>query len=362
MEINQLLKLVVDKGASDLHLRVDSHPVLRIDGKLIPQVDFPRLTDHKVERLFEQITTQEQRDTFYTDKELDFAYTLGRLARFRVNIIWQKKTISIACRTVPFAVPTIDELELPQVCKELILQPRGLILVTGHTGAGKSTTMAAMIRHLNENRECNVILIEDPIEYQHRHIKSIIAQRELGDDTKSFSSALVHALRHDPDVIVIGEMRDLDTIATAIRAAETGHLVMGTLHTPDVPQTIDRIIDIFPPYQQTQIRLQLSQAVVAILSQTLLPRAEGKGRIAAFEIMIATPAIRNLIRDKRHYEIPSYMQLGTNNDSMQTMDEALADLVKRGKVTQEEALMRSSNPERVEKIIKDSQQTRLGIR
>lgn len=362
MEIDQLLKLVVDKGASDLHLRVDSHPVLRIDGKLIPQDDFPRVTTHEVEKLFEQITTQEQRDTFLRDKELDFAYTLGRLARFRVNILYQRETISIACRMVPFGIPTIDELELPQICKELILQPRGLILVTGHTGAGKSTTMAAMIRHLNENRACNVILIEDPIEYQHRHIKSIIAQRELGADTKSFCSALVHALRHDPDVIVIGEMRDLDTISTAIRAAETGHLVMATLHTPDVPQTIDRIIDIFPPYQQTQIRLQLSQAIVAILSQTLLPRAGGKGRIAAFEIMIATPAIRNLIRDRRTHEIPSYMQLGNNNDNMQTMDEALADLVKRGKVAQEEALLRSSNPERVKRLLSNSQKTSLGIR
>jgi twitching motility protein PilT len=276
--------------------------------------------------------------------------------------MWQRKTISIACRIVPFAVPSIDELELPHICKELIVQPRGLILITGHTGAGKSTTMAAMIRHLNENRECNVIIIEDPIEYQHCHIKSIIAQRELGDDTSSFAVALIHALRHDPDVIVVAEMRDLDTISTAVRAAETGHLVMGTLHTPDVPQTIDRIVDIFPPYQQTQIRLQLSQAIVAILSQTLIPRAEGNGRIAAFEIMTATPAIRNLIRDRRHYEIPSYMQMGKSNDSMQTMDEALADLVQRGKVTREEATMRSSNPERVERTLANSQETRLDIR
>lgn len=352
MEIDKLLKLVVDQGASDLHLRVDSRPVLRIDGKLIPQDNFPQVTHHEAKKLFEQITNQQQRDTFLRDKELDFAYTLDKLARFRVNILWQRKTISIACRMVSFEVPSIDELELPQICKDLILQPRGLILITGHTGAGKSTTMAAMIRHLNENRECNVITIEDPIEYQHHHIKSIIAQRELGDDTNSFALALIHALRHDPDVIVVGEMRDLDTISTAIRAAETGHLVMGTLHTPDVPQTIDRIIDIFPPYQQTQIRLQLSQAIVAILSQTLLPRIEGIGRIAAFEIMIANPAIRNLIRERKSYEIPSYMQLGNNNDCMQTMDVALADLVKRNKVTKQEAMLRSSNPERVEKLFK----------
>jgi len=359
MEINQLLKLAADKGASDLHLRVDSRPVLRIDGKLMPQDDFPVVTQYEAKKLFEQITNNEQRDAFLRDKELDFAYTLDNLARFRINILWQRKTISIACRLVPFTVPSIDGLELPQICKELILAPRGLILVTGHTGAGKSTTLAAMIRHLNENRECNVILIEDPIEYQHHHIKSIIAQRELGDDTNSFSSALVHALRHDPDVIVIGEMRDLDTIATAIRAADTGHLVLGTLHTPDVPQTIDRIIDIFPPYQQTQIRLQLSQSIIAILSQTLLPRARGKGRIAAFEIMIATPAIRNLIRDRRNHEIISYMQIGSNNDSMQTLDESLVDLVKRGKVTREEAIMRSSNRERVERNLANLHKTRL---
>jgi twitching motility protein PilT len=356
MEIDQLLKLVIDKGASDLHLRVNSCPVLRIDGKLIPQRDFPPINSVEVESLFKQITTEEQRETLFRDRELDFAYTLANVARFRVNVLWQRKTISIACRMVPFTVPTIDELELPKVCKELVLLPRGLILVTGRTGAGKSTTMAAMVRYLNENRECNVISIEDPIEYQHTHIKSIIAQREVGDDTKSFATALVHALRHDPDVIIVGEMRDLDTISTAISAAETGHLVMATLHTSDVPQTIDRVIDVFPPYQQTQIRLQLSQVIVAILSQTLLPRAGSKGRIAAFEIMIANPAIRNLIRDAKTFEIPSYMTFG-NNEGMQTMDEALANLVINGKVTWEEAILKSTNPDRVNRILLSSAKT-----
>lgn len=351
MEIEELLKLLIDKGASDLHLRVGTPPVLRIDGRLVVLDDLSPVTCDDTVRMFELITTQEQRDTFFRDKELDFAYTLGQLIRFRFNVMWQRKTISIACRVVSFEIPTIDELELPQICKRLILEPRGLILVTGHTGAGKSTTMAAMIRHLNENRGCNVISIEDPIEYQHQNIKSIIAQRELGDDTKSFHIALVHALRHDPDVIVVGEMRDLDTISTAIRAAETGHLVMSTLHTADAPQTIDRIIDIFPPYQQTQIRLQLSQVIVAILSQTLLPLAEGKGRIAAFEIVMANPAIRNLIRDKRTFEIPSYMQLH-NQDGMQTLENALVDLVKSGKVTQEEAMIRTSHPKRLEKMLR----------
>ena len=351
MEMEELLKLLIDKGASDLHLRVGTPPVLRIDGRLVLQDDLLPVTCDDVLRMFEQITIQEQRDTFFRDKELDFAYALGQLARFRINVMWQRKTMSIACRVVPFEVPTIDKLELPQLCKKLILEPRGLILVAGHTGAGKSTTMAAMIRHLNENRGCNVISIEDPIEYQHQNIKSIIAQRELGDDTKSFHVALVHALRHDPDVIVIGEMRDLDTISTAISAAETGHLVMGTVHTTDAPQTVDRMIDIFPPYQQTQIRLQLSQAILAILSQTLLPRAKGRGRIAAFEIVIANPAIRNLIRDRRTFEIPSYMHLHSEA-GMQSLEDALADLVKRGKVTQEEAMMRTSNPKRLEKMLR----------
>ena len=351
MDINVLLKLLVEMGGSDLHLRVSNPPIFRVDGRLKKLDKFPPITNEDITQILEQLTIQEQRDKFYDDKELDFAYALGDLARFRVNVMWQRKTISIACRTVPFQVPSIDDLELPKVCKKLILEPRGLILVTGPTGTGKSTTMAAMIRHLNENRDCNVICIEDPIEYQHPNINSIIAQRELGDDTKAFHTALVRALRHDPDVIVVGEMRDLDTISTAITAAETGHLVMSTLHTTDAPQTIDRLIDIFPPYQQTQIRLQLSQVLLAILSQTLLPRARGKGRVAAFEIVLANPAIRNLIRDSRTFEIPSYMHLH-KEAGMQSLDEALADLVMNGKVTQEAAMLRTSNPKRLERLFK----------
>ena len=351
MDINVLLKLLVNIGGSDLHLRVGNPPILRVDGRLKKRDEFPSITNEDITQIFEQLTIQEQRDKFYIDKELDFAYALGDLARFRVNVMWQRKTISIACRTVPFQVPSIDDLELPKICKKLILEPRGLILVTGPTGTGKSTTMAAMIRHLNENRDCNVICIEDPIEYQHPNIKSIIAQRELGDDTKAFHTALVRALRHDPDVIVVGEMRDLETISTAITAAETGHLVMSTLHTTDAPQTIDRLIDIFPPYQQTQIRLQLSQVLLAILSQTLLPRARGKGRVAAFEIVLANPAIRNLIRDSRTFEIPSYMHLH-KEAGMQSLDEALADLVRSGRVAREEAMLRTSNPKRLERLFK----------
>lgn len=341
---------MVEKQASDLHIRVPSPPVLRIDGELVIQKDLPPVTAEDAERVFEQITTPEQKKIFAAEKELDFAYSVSELARFRVSVMRQRGTISLAFRMVPFDILTIDQLGLPQICKELILKPRGLILVTGPTGSGKSTTMAAMIHHLNENSARNVITIEDPIEYLHRNIKCIIAQRDLGDDTKSFDTALVHALRHDPDVIVVGEMRDLETISTAIRAAETGHLVMGTLHTTDAPQTVDRIIDIFPPSQQPQIRLQFSQVIEAVLSQTLLPRATGKGRVAAFEIMIANAAVRNLIREGKTFELHNVMQLSAS-EGMQTLDQALADLVKKKIVTLEEAQMKSSHPERLKKML-----------
>jgi len=350
MEIDELLKLMVDKGASDLHLRVPSPPVLRIDGEIVPQEDLPPVTAEDLEAALEHVTTPEQKSLFLEDKELDCAYSVSGLARFRVSALQQRGTVSLAFRMVPFEVLSIDELGLPQICKEVVLKPRGLILVTGPTGSGKSTTMAAMIRHLNENKGCNVITIEDPIEYMHRNVKCIIAQRDLGDDTKSFDIALVHALRHDPDVIMIGEMRDLETISTALRAAETGHLVMGTLHTTDAAQTVDRIIDIFPPSQQPQIRLQLSQLLVVVLSQALLPKSEGKGRVGAFEIMIANSAVRNLIREGKTFDLPNMMQIGAKN-GMQTLNQALADLVRRRAVSQEEALIKSSNPEGLKKVL-----------
>jgi twitching motility protein PilT len=349
MEINELLKLMVDKGASDLHLKIPSHPVLRIDGALIPQDDLPPITVKAIEDIFERITVPEHRAVFLKTHELDFAYSIPGLARFRVNVLRQRGTMGIAFRYVPFTVPTIDELRLPQIFKDLILKPRGLILVTGATGSGKSTTMAAMINHLNENDRRSIITIEDPIEFLHSDKKCIVVQRDLGDDTESFSIALVHALRHDPDAIVVGEMRDLETISTAVMAAETGHLVLATLHTTDAPQTIDRIIDVFPHGQQGQIRLQLSQVIVAIISQTLLPRIGG-GRVAAFEIMLATNAVRNLIRQEKTFELSSFMQLSIK-DGMQTLDQALADLVRSGVVSDEEVLMKSSNPERLKKSL-----------
>jgi len=350
MQIDELLRLMVDKGASDLHLRVPSPPVLRIDGVLVPQEDLPPLNAKDIELIFQDITTPEQRSAFLKNLELDLAYSVSGLARFRVSVLRQRGTMSIAFRQVSFTIPTIDELGLPQLLKELVLKPRGLILITGPTGSGKTTTLAAMIDHLNENERRNVITIEDPIEYLYRNKKCIIAQRDLGDDTKSFATALIHALRHDPDVILVGEMRDLETIKTAITAAETGHLVLGTLHTTDAVQTVDRIIDVFPPDHQHQVRLQLSQVLEAVLAQTLLPRAGGRGRIAAFEILLATAAVRNLIRTSKTYELPSVMQLA-GKGGMQTLNQTLANLVKEHTVTAEEAMMKSSEPEQLRKLL-----------
>jgi twitching motility protein PilT len=342
MEIKELLLLMVNKGASDLHLTAPSPPVLRIDGALIPQQDLPPMTAEDIELALEQVATQEQRSVFDREWELDCAYTLPGLARFRVNALRQRDLISLAFRLVPFYIPSIDEWGLPQILKELILRPRGLILVTGPSGSGKSTTLAAMLSYLNENATRNVITIEDPIEFGFRNKRCLIRQRDVGNDTKSFATAVIHALRHDADVIVIGEMRDLDTISAAITAAETGHLVIGTLHTIDASQSIDRIIDIFPYGQQQQIRVQLSQVIEAVISQALLPRIGG-GRVPAFEIMLANYTIRKKIRDEKVFEIPITIEVG-RPEGMQTMDQALADLVMSKIVTPEEALMKSSNP------------------
>lgn len=349
MEVKELLKLMVNKGASDLHLTVPSPPVLRIDGELVTQDDLPPLDARDIETAFEQVATQEQRAVFASEWELDFAYTMPGLARFRVNALRQRGVTSLAFRFVPFYISSIEEWGLPPILRELVLRPRGLILVTGPSGSGKSTTLAAMLRHLNENATKNVITVEDPIEFTIRNKKCLIRQRDLGDDTRSFSSAIIHALRHDADVIIIGEMRDLDTIGAAITAAETGHLVIGTLHTIDAPQSIDRIVDIFPHGQQQQIRLQLSQVIEAVVSQALLPRVDG-GRIAAFEIMLANSVIRRLIRDEKLHEIHPNMEMG-KLEGAQVLDQDLARLVSRNIVTLEDALLKSSNPARLQKLL-----------
>jgi len=349
----EVLELVVSQGATDLHVKVPSPPVLRIDSALVVQEEWPPFTAKDIEEIFEEITTEEQREVFNKEQELDFAYSVPGLARFRVNVLQQRGTMSLALRRVPSRVPSIDELGLPQVCKALILKPRGLVLVTGSAGSGKSTTLAAMINHLNENETRSVLTIEDPIEYLFQDKKCLIRQRDLRDDTKSFATALTHALRHDPDVIVIGEMRDLETISTAITAAETGHLVLATLHTVDAAQSIDRIIDVFPPAQQRQMRLQLAQVIEAVLSQTLLPRIGG-GRVAAFEVLLANNVIRRLIREEGIHEIASSLEMG-RLEGMRTLDQALADLVKSGVVSREEAMSKTSSPVKLTKLLRANQ-------
>lgn len=341
VHIEELLSFMKAEGASDLHLRVPSSPVLRIDGALKPQVDLPEMTPDRMRQIFNHITTEEQREMFYRDLELDFAYSVPDVARFRVNVMLQRGTMSIAFRRVPFEIPTIDDLELPQVCKSLSLKPRGLILVTGPTGSGKSTTLASMIDYLNEREGRNIITIENPIEYLHHNKKSIIAQRDLGDDTHSFNTALVHALRHDPDVILVGEMRDLETIATAITAAETGHLVFATLHTNSASQTVDRIIDSFPARQQDQIRAQLAGNLLGIVSQRLIPRIEG-GRVPAVEIMMVNSAIRNLIRENKNHQLDLVINTSAD-EGMISLNTSLADLVKAREISLENAEIYSTN-------------------
>lgn len=346
MKLQELLVFMVSEGASDLHLRIARPPVIRVDGLLRTIKSMPTITQSDLKEAFEQVTTQKQKQEFPQLMELDCAYSVAGLSRFRVNAFLQRGTLSLAIRQIPFEVPSLDDLQLPDICKTLAQRPRGLILVTGRTGTGKSTTLAAMINHLNKTQSRNVITIEDPIEYLFKDDKCLIAQRELGYDTPSFASALKHVLRQDPDVVLVGEMRDLETIATAITAAETGHLVLSTLHTPSAPQAIDRIIDAFPPHQQEQIRLQLSMVLEAVLSQTLLRRASGTGRVAAVEVMMGTDAIKNLIRDGKLEQIASYMQTGSKY-GMQTMDQAFQNLIQRRVVAPEEALAFNLKPQEI---------------
>ncbi|ADJ26089.1 twitching motility protein [Dehalogenimonas lykanthroporepellens BL-DC-9] len=349
-QIDEWLGLLVEQGGSDLHLRVPSPPVIRVDGELVILEQYPNLKTGDLELILDEIAKPEQKETFLREKELDFAYGVAGLARFRVSVMRQRGSLSMAFRQVPFQILSMERLGVPLICKDLIMKPRGMILVCGPTGSGKSTTMAAMVDYLNQSASKNVITIEDPIEYLHSNKKCLIAQRDLGDDTKSFAVALKHALRHDPDVIVVGEMRDLETISTAISAAETGHLVVGTLHTTDAAQTVDRIIDIFPSSQQQQVRLQFSQVLEAVLVQTLVPKTNLKGRVPAFEIMTATPAVRNLIREQKTHELTNVIQL-SGKDGMMTLDQSLAELLRKNLVSKEEALLKSSHPEKLQKLL-----------
>lgn len=347
--IDDLLRIVVEKGASDLHLCAGVPPVIRVDGRLIP-TNYEKATPQDTQRLMYDILTDEQIQRFESTLELDFSYALGKMARFRVNVYRDRGAVAAAFRLIPTRIPTIRELNLPPVLEELTRLPRGLIIVTGPTGSGKSTTQAAMINQINLERSVHIVTIEDPIEYLHSHRFSIINQRELGQDTRSFQNALRAVLREDPDVILVGEMRDPETIALAITAAETGHLVLATLHTNSAATTIDRIVDVFPPGQQEQIRIQLSNSIQAVICQQLLPRAGQPGRVPAVEVMIATPAIRNLIRENKAHQITSVIQTSANV-GMQTMDQSLRDLYMKGWITLEEALSRAMNPEELKKMI-----------
>lgn len=353
IHVDDLLRLVVEKGASDLHLAVGIPPVIRIDGKLYP-TNFDTLDAQQSQRLVYDILTDDQIQRFESSLELDFSYSLAKISRFRVNVYRDKNTVASAFRVIPARIPTIRELGLPLILEDLTRKPRGLILVTGPTGSGKSTTLAAMINQINTESSLHVITIEDPIEYLHHHKMSIINQREVGIDTKAFANALRAALREDPDVILVGEMRDLETIATAITCAETGHLVFATLHTNNAPQTIDRIVDVFPPGQQEQIRFMLSNNLEAVLCQQLLPRAGMPGRVCAMEIMIATPAIRNLIREGKAHQITSTIQTSASQ-GMCTMDQSLKELYTRGIITYDEAISRAMNPDELKTMISMSQ-------
>lgn len=350
MVIYDLLKILKETGASDLHLNAPGPPVLRIDGELIIQNHMEELTPQDLAQAFIDLTTEEQRETFLQQLELDFAISLPGIARFRINASMQRSTLSLAVRIVQTEIRSIDELRLPEVCKDLALKEHGLVLVTGPAGSGKSTTLAAMIEHLNSMKRRRVITIEDPIEFVHENKKCFISQREVGSDTKSFSIALKHALRQDPDVIMVGEMRDLETIATALTAAETGHLILTTLHTPSAPHAIDRVIDVFPPHQQQQVRIQLSTALQGVLYQTLIPKADGAGRIVAVEVIIATDAIRNLIREAKTPQMMNVIQTGSQF-GMQTLDQVVIDLYHKGLISLEETLAWCRDPDVVKKTL-----------
>ncbi|HHN65620.1 MAG TPA: PilT/PilU family type 4a pilus ATPase [Nitrospirae bacterium] len=358
MQINDLLKKAYSMHASDLHLKVGSPPIMRIDGELVPMEGESRISQEDAIKVASAVMSPSQRELFKRKLDIDLAYSVPGLGRFRCNVFIQRGTIGLVFRVIPMKVPTIDELNLPEVLKKVALEPRGLILVTGTTGSGKSTTLASMIDHINTNRTYNIITIEDPIEYLHRDKKSIINQREVGSDTESFSKALRAALRQDPDVVLVGEMRDFETIQTALIAAETGHLVLSTLHTTDATETINRIIAVFPPYQHKQVRIQLASVLRAVISMRLVPRADGNGRVPAVEVMITTETIKDCILDPEKTKlIPDVIAKGKVHYGMQTFDQSLYDLYKSGLITYEEALRRASNPDDFALKVKGIQST-----
>jgi twitching motility protein PilT len=353
LDFAAVLTQMVDSRASDVHLTPGFAPAIRVRGRIVPMDDYPPLTPQDTRDIVYSILNDSQRKKFENQQQLDFAYAIPGVARFRVNCFFQRGSISAAFRHVPTEILSLESLGLPSVLEEFTRKPRGFVLVTGPTGSGKSTTLASMVDLINEQREEHILTIEDPIEFLHRHKSCIVNQREIGADAVDFAVALKGALREDPDVILVGEMRDLETIATALTAAETGHLVFATLHTQSTAQTVDRIIDVFPPHQQQQVRMQLSIALQGIVTQQLLPTADGSARIVACEVLVPTPAVRNLIREGKTHQIYSALQT-SGAVGMQTMDAHLAHLVRAGKVTRSLAEQRSSVPEELKRLLSGS--------
>jgi twitching motility protein PilT len=346
MQLNEILAVAVKARGSDIHIKTGLPPIVRIDGRLHPIPNAPRLTPDNVKAMSAAIMNARQAKIFDENYEVDLSYSVPGLGRFRVSIYSQRGTVTMVFRAISMMVPSLDSLNLPQVLKKIALEGRGLVLVTGTTGSGKSTTLASMIDYINERRACNIITIEDPVEYLHRDKKSIISQREVGFDTLSFASALKGALRQDPDVILVGEMRDLETIETALTAAETGHLVLSTLHTLDAAETVNRIISVFPPYHQRQVRMQLSGIIKGVISQRLVPRSDGKGRVPAVEVMIGTARIRECIDDRdKTKQIPEAIAQGFVSYGMQSFDQSIMQLYTNKLISYEEALHQCSNPD-----------------
>jgi twitching motility protein PilT len=348
--LHQLLKAMIEKGASDLHITTSSPPQLRIDGKLHP-LKMPPLSPPETKQLCYSVLTDAQKHRFEETNELDLSFGVRGLSRFRANVFLQRGAVAGAFRAIPYKVKTFEELGLPRAVLEMSKKPRGLVLVTGPTGSGKSTTLASIIDRINTERNDHIVTIEDPIEYLHPHKGCLVNQREVGADTKNFANALKYILRQDPDVVLIGEMRDLETIEAALTVAETGHLAFATLHTNSTVQTINRIVDVFPPYQQSQVRAQLSFVLEGVLCQSLLPRANGPGRVLTLEVMVPNPAIRNLIREDKIHQIYSQMQIGQDKFGMQTFNQSLASLYLRHMITLEDAVGRSSDPDELRNII-----------
>jgi twitching motility protein PilT len=354
INLHQLLRAMIEKGASDLHIATGSPPLLRVDGSVVP-LKLPALGPVETKQLCYSVLTEDQRRSFETDKELDLSFGVKGLSRFRANLFMQRGAVSAAFRAIPFKILTFDELGLPPSAAELTTRPRGLVLVTGPTGSGKSTTLAALIDKINTETRQHIVTVEDPIEYLHAHKRCLINQREVGHDTKSFKVALKYVLRQDPDVVLVGEMRDLETIEAALTIAETGHLVFATLHTNSAVQSINRIIDVFPPHQQAQIRAQLSFVLEGVMSQLLLPRVGGAGRALCLEVMVPNAAIRNLIREDKVHQIYSQMQVGQGKHGMQTMNQSLFSLLSKRLISMEEAMGRSPDQDELRTMIEGVQ-------